>query len=1035
MLISSSCRLPVGFALFSAVFFGGLSSVVASQPATGIVEGRVSNPATGEHIERARVTVEGTALEAFTDADGFYRLARVPAGEAKVKAFFTGADFSPRSAVIAAGAVARVDFERLSESAAPGVVRLGQFVVASSKEIGAAAIAINTQRFAPNTMTVITADEFGPVAGNNVAEVLRSVPGVVVEYGSLGDAASFSLNGTPGGYVPVTVNNMPIANSAAGAGGRQVAIHQLSVNNMARFEVVFTPTPETPGAALAGTINLVPRSAFERARPSYEIKTALNLRSGERSFRRTPVPGRTERSKIAPDVNVSAVVPVNARVGFTFSANETQNYIPLDRSRHNWRGLFSATNGAAFPDTTPDAPYLSETQVNDGHVHQRKNGAAAGLDLKLSARDRVSLSTQFGRSQYPFDTDVLSFDVGRVLPGNFSTAFTRGAAGAGLVNKNYDSGHQDYRFWTHAASYRHDGPSWDAEAGVGLSTSKLHTKPLDGFVFSNAVARLSSVTVSFEDNTVLRPTRIAVARADGVTPADPYGLADYRMISTNIFYNDWFSGETKAYGNLARELQLKFPARLKAGFDVTRSRRDTRNDTAPYAFLGADGIANTADDAALPLLDEYRSARDLPIGYPRMGRVDIGKLSELFSNRPGYFQINETQKLNQDQNQSKYSREIVSAAYFRGDATLVGGRLRLVGGLRAEQTNVEGQGRLTDPARNFRRDAAGNILRGTNGQPLLIATAGSLDALRLTSVDRGLSAEKEYLRWFPSLNATYALRENLMVRAGYFHSVGRPPISQYAGTLTLPNLESPPGPANVITVNNAGVKAWDARTFKLTAEYYFRDVGLLSVSGFSRHVENFFAATDFAPTDEFLALYGLDPAVFGQYSARTQANLPGAVTVSGVDFNYRQPLSFLPHFARGVQVFFNGALQRVTGESADAFSGYVPKTANWGVSLARERFTLRARWNYTGENRAAQIAVARGIPEGTYNWRAARLLLNLSGDVVLTRHLSFFVNYVNATEEPMVLEIAHTRTPEVARLRSYETLGGSLLNLGLTARF
>jgi len=1007
----------------------------SQSPGTGTIEGRVVNPATGEYTERARVWVEGTAIETFSDVDGRFRLVRVPAGSVRVQAFYTGASFVAQSVNVSPGGVAQVNFEWAGARAGEAVVKMQALEVAASKEMSGSAIAINTQRFAPNTMTVITADEFGPVAGNNIAEVLRSVPGVVVEYGSLGDAASFTLNGSPGSYVPVTVNNLPIANSAAGAGGRQVAIHQLSVNNMSRFEVVFTPTAETPGAALAGTINLVPRSAFERARPSYEFTGSLNLRSHERSFRRTAVPGVIRRSKITPDLNFAAVVPVNERFGFTFSANRTMNYIPLDRSRNNWRGLFSATNGTTFPDTTPDRPYLSETQVNDGHVHQKKTGAAMTMDYRLTGRDVISVSSQYGESQYPWDTDVLSFNVGGVAPGNFDSSFTRGSTGAGIVEQQYNSGHQVYRFWTHGATWRHNGPVWRAETGLGYSTSKLHTKAHSGYEFSNVVARLTGVTVGFADNTAQRPGTITVTRGPAATPVDPYSLANYSIISVNRFFNDWLSEEHKVYANAGRDLDLAVPVRLKTGIDVNRSIRDTRNDPYPMTFVGADGIANNADNAATPFVDPNRSGRDLPIGYARLQRVDPGQMSALYRSNPGYFVLDQTGQLNQRQNQSKHSEEVISAAFLRADASLLRGRLKMTGGLRAEQTNVKGEGRLTDPTLNFRRDAAGNVVRAPNGQPVLIHAANSFDALQITNVDRGLRAKKEYLRWFPSLNATYGLTDNFLIRGGYFHSVGRPPISQYAGTLTLPNLESPPGPANVIAVNNAGIKAWDARTFKLSLEYYFKDVGLFSVAGFSRTVENFFGAREFAPTDDFLSLYGLDADVYGQFSVRSQVNLPGAVRLTGWDFNYKQALTFLPTWASGVQVFVNGAAQRVTGENADEFAGYVPRTANWGASLTRPRFTLRARWNYTSRNRAALIAPGRSIPESTYNWRAARTLLNLSGDFHVSRHFTLFANWVNVTEDPMDLEIAGPQTPAVARLRSHETLGGSLLSVGLKTRF
>src|ERR1044071_9391257 len=62
----------------------------AQSPSTGRIEGRVLDAERGGYLENARVTIEGTQLEAFTDAGGFYQLSNVPAGAAKLRVFFTG---------------------------------------------------------------------------------------------------------------------------------------------------------------------------------------------------------------------------------------------------------------------------------------------------------------------------------------------------------------------------------------------------------------------------------------------------------------------------------------------------------------------------------------------------------------------------------------------------------------------------------------------------------------------------------------------------------------------------------------------------------------------------------------------------------------------------------------------------------------------------------------------------------------------------------------------------------------------------------
>ncbi|MBM3854888.1 MAG: hypothetical protein FJ399_17340, partial [Verrucomicrobia bacterium] len=178
-------------------------TLAAAAAATGVVEGRISNARTGDYVERARLTVAGTTLETFSDASGEYRFPAVPAGSATVRAFFTG--FEPATAAIqvTAGATVRRDF---TLGAADGaVVKLAEYVVASSKEMDGAAIAINEQRFANNIVNVVSADEFGTVLESNPGDFLKYLPGITIDF--IGGAArSISMGGVPPEYVPITVS-------------------------------------------------------------------------------------------------------------------------------------------------------------------------------------------------------------------------------------------------------------------------------------------------------------------------------------------------------------------------------------------------------------------------------------------------------------------------------------------------------------------------------------------------------------------------------------------------------------------------------------------------------------------------------------------------------------------------------------------------------------------------------------------------------------------------------------------------------------
>ena len=83
---------------------GGLApaALSAQSAAVGTIEGRVLNARNGEYVASARITVEGAALETLTEADGTFRLSRVPVGAARVTVFYTG--LLPRTTAITVAA-------------------------------------------------------------------------------------------------------------------------------------------------------------------------------------------------------------------------------------------------------------------------------------------------------------------------------------------------------------------------------------------------------------------------------------------------------------------------------------------------------------------------------------------------------------------------------------------------------------------------------------------------------------------------------------------------------------------------------------------------------------------------------------------------------------------------------------------------------------------------------------------------------------------------------------------------------------------
>ena len=619
-------KKPSIFARWLAVLTATVlaATVAAQTPATGSIEGRVFDAGRGGYLERARLTLEGTTQEAFSDSSGYYRFTGVPAGRTQVKVFFTGLLSQTATVYVSAGQAAVHDITMAATPAAKprttgDAVQLEQFVVGASKEMDGAAIAINEQRFARSIMNVVAADEFGTIVDGTPGEVMKFLPGITMDY-SAGEARTVSMNGVPSANVPITVGGFDLASAAGNGTGRVTNLDQFSVNSISRIEVRHAPTPETTGSALAGSVNMVPRSAFERSRPSHTASVFLTLKDGDRSFHKTGGPLNEPTRKVTPGFSFSSIVPVNKRFGFTLSGNHVDQYSYQDIANSTWRGNGFATNVAAtaltgLPDTTPDKPYLTDFSIQDSTRGNRADSAGLTVDYKLSHNDTVSLSFQYTWIGVVHNNRTLSFFVNRVQPGAWGPTFTEGTryvagsptstgtltpggfanpGGFGEIRTNGAAQTWFGTTLTPTLVWRHDGPLWKVDAGAGWSRASLHTRNVDKGYFGASQARRTGVRVSFADIFYLRPNTITVTDGLG-RDVDPYNLANYSLDTSNNIVRDSYDVRRSVNANLRRDLHVRgLPVSLKVGAELKSSERDLRAPTETFTFVGKDRINSFA---------------------------------------------------------------------------------------------------------------------------------------------------------------------------------------------------------------------------------------------------------------------------------------------------------------------------------------------------------------------------------------------------------------------------------------------------------
>lgn len=1008
-----------------------LAPLRAQTAAPGTIEGRVLNVTNGAYLNNARVTVEGTTLQTFTNQYGEYRLTGVAPGAATLRVFYTGLGTASASVEVAAGQTARKDFQlsHAGTAGADATVQLDAFVVATVKETNASAIAVNEQRFAENIKNVVAADEFGAVAEGNVGEFLKFLPGVTLDY-TAADARSVSVRGLPSSSTAVTIDGNSVANTGAGVANRTFEFDQLSINNVSRVEVTKGPTPESRADAIGGTVNLVSKSAFERSRPEFIYRAYLSMNHQHQqdvqflSIGDSPGPGREPSTKVKPSFEFTYVNPVSKNFGFTLTGMNSNIFNQQYQSAPRW----APTSNTGSPGTvaTLANPAMTNYQFNEGPKNTSRYSVGATIDWRVAPRDVVSVGGSWNAFDAFFNNKTNAFGTG--TPTSFGSTFTQGG-NAGTINQSTSTRRAARRTYIVNAKYRHDGPIWKVNAGGYYSNSKGLFRDMDYGWFNATRFGLSNLRMRFDGINEARPDVITATDAAG-TPIDFRQLGNYSFTFANTNPVDSYNTNKGANASVSRFFDLGVPVQVKIGADARRVIADARRPFRQWTFVGPDKIANNADNLAsnYDLVDVSNSSIPAPYGNGRWQYGSPWKAYDLYRAHPEYFVHDDAYEIQQNALNSNVITEDILAEYLRVDVRLFKNRLWVVAGVRYERTRDDGYGPIDDISQTYQRDAAGNLLRDSAGRPIRIV-ADAVTLARLRYQDRGAHITKDYGDFYPSLNLTYNVTSNLIARASYADTLARPNYTNIIPGTTLPD---PSGTSRIITINNVDLKPWTAKNYDLSLSYYPDKGGEISAGVFRKDIKDFFGSRDTDVTPELLEQYGIDETYSeGGYLIRTLRNV-GNARVSGVEFNYRQPLRFLPQWARGVNVRYNITQLHLEGDTLADFSAFIRRSQNWGISLDRPKLSVRLNWNYRGRQRQGAVG---GVAEpGTFTYMHPRLTLDVEAEYRFSKRLGLFLGGRNITGEPFILERYAPNTPAYARRYQRDDYGIAL-SAGLKGTF
>jgi TonB-dependent receptor len=597
-----------------------------------------------------------------------------------------------------------------------------------------------------------------------------------------------------------------------------------------------------------------------------------------------------------------------------------------------------------------------------------------------------------------------------------------GRAGVGLIEQrgnHTESGSATSHF---VLSYRHDGPVWHANALAYYSKSIRRQGDMkeDGMM-ENVTLRKQNLTIDYLHVTGGARAPTVVAKTATGAIVDGFSLNDMTMgelTSRDNRNTDELRRGIKA--NVRRSFRGAVPVTVKSGFDLREQTRDHDGPTRYWTFVGPDGRANTADDFASLYDIRMVNITSPGWGFPVRERVDNWKTYQLFRAHPEYFLVNDVSNIQSAAKESFYLKESIRAGYLMADVSMAAKRLRIVGGIRYEETRNTGIGRYFDPILGYQRDASGNIIRDSKGIPLKIVDP--VVYARVTNVVRGQVMKSSYDGLYPSVNATYAVTENALARVSFSRTLGRPNLSRL-----FPNTEIN-DTARTISATSSSLSPWTCDSVDASLEYYFRTGGLVSVGAFRKNIADIFGRITETATPELLSRFDLDPVVYAGYDLTQYLNV-GDARVSGMEASFTQDLGPLHPLLKGFSLFANGSVLRLEGDNTADFQGYAPRMGNLGLSYDRSRFNIQLKANYIGRQQRSP----REWPN-SFEFRMASTKLDLNAQYRITKRLALFVSGRNITNEKDVLHWASPETPAYARLQR-EMDSGALWSIGVKGEF
>jgi TonB-dependent receptor len=1056
----------------------------------GAIAGRVINQATGRYLGDAAVRIAGTNIETVTDANGYYRISGVPAGEARISASYTDLDTATQTVTVIAGQTVSADLNLTAQ-----VYELEKFVVAGARE--GSARAVQEQHMSINQKSVFASDSFGNVVDSNIGELLKNIPGVTIDYDGE-DAQSMRIRGMDPSLLNVTMDGNDLASVGVYVDGNTSRAFNLAtqpLNNIDKIEVILAPLPSHSANTMGGSINLVSKNALQQKGRRIRVAAGLSLNTDELNFDKTPGGGRTPEYKIMPNFTLSwsEVFGSKRPIGIAFNASFNRSYRFNNRydlpNGYTYDSTVLASNGNRV---TPDTPgRVNSLSYTESGKSEQSRMLSLNLDWQVTPSTQLFLYSTWnditGLGAYGRNMTVTAG--GQTGEANLNTMISPSGASLGMGYAISAANTENISF---NGGVRHKFGNLEIVYGAFYSRGETDPNPDENFSISYGYSSLGMRVDDVAGNGTGRITQTSPADGSIITADDPLSYLNYKNYNSLTFRHSFYYGTDERRG---ANIDITFPPfsafnpsgswsmpiEVKAGARFSEQLRTSHRYYVNEKLTGGGpSFGSAAEPKLWQFADPYfRNAWSFDVPIPNwLNPYYVVDYREAHPNEFYDDSLDKDGRIYQLLLAEKESKESTTAGYFMLTTRPLR-TLTVTAGARYEYTKVSaegpnyenpditssesiyGQGSKYDIRSQYvqTRDQTGVDVNGNPTYGAWYDTAeinpyyqmSREDQLRILFTRQRNSTS--YDDWFPNLQLKWEPTRNLVVRFARTQAIGRPDFSNILpGDRWLKQWMT-------IQRSNPALRPERSEKYDFSAEYYFKKSNMLTLSLFRQNfTDTIQTLTSFVTNvhDPEAAGVVIDGVNYvrdlsqdeGAWMLEQKSNF-GKGQNQGFEIAYKQRLDVLADWLRNFEVYgsFSYADPKMwikirtyprpqpTDTDEEKFAYYNSPTYLQAVDMPgiqKRSATLQLHYfgnRFSGRIRAYRVDkyARKFIQPGEINYQDAYIRYDLNLNYRLSNRWTASLDWRNVTNEGDVRHIYN-------RTGGYYT-SGAVINLSVGANF